>query len=240
MTTATPAPQAPAKAEATNRRSLRARDADQCVTFQEIGWDGYLRMLRLRGERSRPRMIYLDRDLLLMSPGRLHEADRDRFGHFVVEVAFSLGMPFHMAGSMTYRRRKKEAGVEPDRSYYFANAHRVQGKKDINLRIDPPPDLSIEIVYSHAAEAAVEVSRRLGIREVWVATEKGLKFLVLGPKGRYAESETSPTFPLVAASEILAWIHRPEGEGATDFDWLRDLRLWIQETLVPRAANREP
>jgi len=224
--------------ERPKRRALRPREADQCVTVHGIGWSGYKRLLHARGERSRPRMIYLDGDLQLMSPGHLHESDRFRFGQFVSEIAFALGMPFHGAGSTTYRRRKLKGGVEPDCSYYFANAPRVQGKKVIDLRVDPPPDLSIEVVYSHSAAAAVEVSRRFEIPEVWVCTEKGLKFLLLGADGNYAKSGSSLSFPLLSAEEILAWIRRPEVEGATDFDWLRDLRQWIQETLIPRAARR--
>jgi Uma2 family endonuclease len=224
--------------ETQKRRAIRPREADQCVTLAGIGWDGYRRMLRMRGERSRPRMIYLDGDLLLMSPGHLHERDKDRFLVFVVEVAVGLGVPCRMAGSTTYRRRKKRGGVEPDQSFYLANAPRVRNKKVINLKIDPPPDLSIEVVYSNSADAAVEVSRRLGIPEVWVCTEKGLTFLVLGPDGDYVESTVSLAFPSLASGEILDWIRRPEAEGESDTDWVIHLRRWVYETLGPRAANR--
>ena len=42
-------------------------EGDQCVTMRGLDWKGYLTMLRLRGERSVPRMVYLDGDLLLAS-----------------------------------------------------------------------------------------------------------------------------------------------------------------------------
>jgi len=221
------------------RKAIRPREADQCVVLRGIGWDGYRRMLRLRGERSLPRMIYLDGDLLLMSPGYLHETDKERIGLFVVTVASCLGLPFRMAGSTTYRRRKKKGGIEPDKSYYLANAPHVRNKKQIDLRIDPPPDLSIEVVYSHSASAAVEVSRRFGIPEVWVCTEKGLKFLVLGPDGNYAESTTSLAFSVLSTSEVLGWVRRPIAEGESDLEWVLDLQRWVQETLIPRVAQRD-
>ena len=238
MSTATATPEAPAILAASKPRRVRAREADQCVILPAIGWDGYRRILKLKGERRLPRMIYLDGDLYLMSPGHLHETDRDRFGMFVVEVAVALSIPFHSAGSMTYRRRTKKGGVEPARSYYFANAHRVQHKKDIDLSIDPPPDLSIEVVYSNSAAAALEVSRRLGIPEVWVSTEKGLTFLLLGASGKYAESATSLAMPLLSAPEILGWVRRPLGEGESELEWIQALRRWAEEILVPRAVNR--
>jgi len=183
-------------------------------------------------------MIYLDGDVLLMSPGHLHERDKERFNVFVVEVAVGLGQPMIMAGSTTYRRRKKRGGIEPDQSYYLANVARVRNKKEINLKVDPPPDLSIEVVYSNPADAAVEVSRRFGIPEVWLCDEGGLKFLVLGPDGDYSESQTSRSFPLLSTTEVLDWVRRPQAEGASDTDWVRDLRLWVQDRLIPRAAHR--
>lgn len=220
------------------RRALRAHEADQCVTLRFIGWDGYRRVLRARGERPRPLMIYLDGALILMSPGHSHEVDGERFAMLVVEVAKRLRIPFHAAGSTTYRRRKKQVGIEPDNSYYFENLARVRGKRDIDLRTDPPPDLMIEVVYSHAANAAVEVSRRLGVPEVWVCTEKELQFLVLGPDGNYAPSATSRAFPVLTTAEALSWVRRPAGDDESDLEWIEALARWVQETLVPRAANQ--
>ena len=225
-------------AETEKRRAIRPREADQCVVLRGIDWDGYRRMLKLRGDRARPRMIYLDGDLLLMSPGHLHERDKERFGMFVPFVASALRIPFLMAGSTTYRRRKQKGGIEPDQSYYLANAPRILNKKKIDLRVDPPPDLSIEVVYSNSAKTAVEASRRFGIPEVWVCTERGLDFLVLGPDGEYAESPTGRAFPFLSATEILEWIRRPLAEGTSDADWVQDLQNWVRDVLIPRAANR--
>jgi Uma2 family endonuclease len=220
------------------RRAIRPRETDQCVVLQGIGWEGYRRVLRLRGERSRPRMIYLDGDLFLMSPGHLHERDKERFGAFVLVLAEELDSPLLMAGSTTYRRQKRKGGIEPDQSYYLANAPRVLNKAKIDLRVDPPPDLSIEVVYSHSSKVAVEVSRRFKIPEVWVCTELGLVFLVLGPDGKYVESASSLAFPFLSAAEIVDWVRLPGEEGLTDIDWVRQVRRWVRETIIPRTANR--
>lgn len=214
-------------------------EPDQCVVMREIGWEGYNRVLRLRAERPRPRMVYLDGDLYLMSPGHSHERDKDRFLLFVVEVTVGLRIPFHLAGSTTYRRRKKDGGIEPDQSFYLANAAKVRNKKAIQLKTDPPPDLSIEVVYSNSSAEAVEVSRRFGIPEVWVCTETSLTFLVLGPDGNYEEKSSSLAFPFLSAAEVLQWIRKPEADDASDLDWTFDLRRWVQETLIPRVAQRD-
>ena len=55
---------------------------DQCVEFPGVGWKGYSTLLRLRGERSVPRMVYLDGTVWLMSPAFPHERLSVRLGSF--------------------------------------------------------------------------------------------------------------------------------------------------------------
>jgi len=215
---------------------IREANGDQCVELHEIGWKGYLELLRLRGERSTPRMVYLDGTVWLMSPSFLHERLDERLDHFVMELVVGLDIPCVPAGSTTLRRRRKRGGVEGDKTYYLANEARVRGKKKIDLKIDPPPDLAIEAVYSHDADAAVEVYRRIKVPEVWVCNETELVILVLQSNGRYAESSTSAAFPFVTRDEIHEWVSRPQTDSETK--WIQELRRWVQETLVPRVSAR--
>jgi Uma2 family endonuclease len=207
---------------------------DQCVEMREIDWKGYVTMLRLRGERPIPRMIYLDGSLFLVSPSFPHERLAERLGIFVIEVVVGLDIPCVPAGGTTFRRRKKRGGVEGDKTFYLANEARVRGKEKIDLRTDPPPDLAIEAVYTHAA-AAVEVYRRLGVSEVWLCDEEGLHILVLRANGRYAESEASAAFPFLTEGEIFSWVGRPQSVSETE--WVKEVRRWVRDTLAPRRAG---
>ena len=211
-------------------------EGDQCVEMRGIGWRGYLTMLRLRGEKSTPRMIYLDGDLLLVSPSHSHEWLKERLGALVLVLIEELSVPCIFSGSTTYRRRKKKGGFEPDQSYYLANHPRIKGKKDIHLRTDPPPDLAIEVVYSHGAERALEVSRRLGVPEVWVCDEAGLRLLTLGPNRRYGEVATSPSLPTLTPAEIFGWATRDSDDH--DTAWIKELRAWVRDVLAPRIPDR--
>jgi Uma2 family endonuclease len=217
-------------------RSVSATvEGDQCVTLHDLDWKGYLTMLRLRGERPVPRMVYLDGSLQLVSPSYVHEFLKKRLGTFVLEVVVELGIHHIPAGSTTFRRRRKRGGVEGDESFYLANAARIHGKTDINLRTDPPPDLAIEAVHTHDARAAVEVYRRLGVPEVWICDGERLRVLVRQANGRYAASESSAAFPFLKAAEIFAWVTRPTAVSETE--WVNELRRWVRETLVPRRAG---
>ena len=209
---------------------------DQCVEMWGIGWAGDKTLLRLRGGACVPRMTYLDGDLWLMSPSFFHESLAERTGAFVVEVAVGVGVSYLPAGHTTFRRLKKKGGVEADKSYYFANEARVRGKKRIDLRVDPPPDLVIEAVYTHDAGAAVEVWRRFGVPEVWVVDQIGLRFLLLQAGGEYAESEASAIYPFVTKAEIYEWVTKsPE---TPELEWSRQVRQWIQDVLVPRVQRQ--
>ena len=46
---------------------------------------------------------------------------------------------------MTCDRQDLARGLEPDQCYYIQNEGKVWGKDHIDLQIDPPPDLAIEI-----------------------------------------------------------------------------------------------
>ncbi len=231
MATTSPSQSAETEAEPRDRADFEQRG----VAMDDVGWKGYLTLLRLRGARKFPRMVYLDGTVWLMTTSYPHELLAERLGLFVMEVVVGLDIPCKQSGSTTFRRKKKRGGVEPDKSFYLANAHRIQADKDIHLSKDPPPDLVIEAVKSHASESAVEVCRRFGVPEVWVCDGSELTILALQANGSYAESETSLAFPVLKGAEILEWVTRSGDD--TDTQWLKALRVWVRDTLVPRARN---
>jgi Uma2 family endonuclease len=216
---------------------IREGNGDQCVAIRDIGWKGYCTLLRLRGERSMPRMVYLDGTVWLMSPTFPHERLKTRLGLFVIEVVVGLDIPCIASASTTFRRRVKRGGVEGDQTYYLANERHVRGKNKLHLKTDPPPDLAIEAVHSHDADAAIEVYRRFKVPEVWVCDEDAMWILVLQPNGRYAESSTSASFPFLTATEVYDWVQRPQTE--SDTTWVRQLRTWVKRTLKPRVRKQD-
>jgi Uma2 family endonuclease len=211
-------------------RTATDAEGDQRVVLAGVGWEGYRTLLKLRGERRSPRMVYLDGNVTLMSPSYLHEFLRIRLGRFVTELLFGLRIDHLPSGSTTFRRRPRKGGVEADHSYYLTNLDRIRGKQKLHLRDDPPPDLAIEVVVRHDAEHSVEVYRRFGVREVWICDEDRLTILRLGEDGHYTESNQSVVSPSLSADEIHSWVTRDQDELA----WMEDLRRWVGEVLAPR------
>ena len=217
-------------ATATTDRITEA-DSDQCVVFRDIDWKGYSAFLKVRGERSVPRMVYLDGSLFLVSPSFSHEYVTERFGWLVLVLVEELDLPCIPSRSTTFRRRAKRGGVEGDLSYYLASESRVRGKQRIDLKIDPPPDLAVEVVQTHGAVAALEVYRRIRVPEVWVYDEE-LTILAIQPDGRYAKTGRSVAFPVLEVGEITAWIQMTRNQSETA--WVKELRRWVVSVIVPR------
>ena len=86
-----------------------------------------------------------------MSPRREHEIDNKLLDRFVFILAEELGMEINSGGSTTYRSRRKRRGIEADNSYWIANEAKVRGKRHINLQVDPPPDLAIEVDLTNSS-----------------------------------------------------------------------------------------
>ncbi len=213
-------------------RRLVEAVGDQVIELRDVDWKGYRAALKLRGARPSPRVIYLDGSLLLVSPSFPHERLKERLARLITEVVVGLDIRCIPAGQTTFRRRSRRGGIEGDLTYYLARAAAVAGKDRIDPLVDPPPDLAVEVVFSHAATAAVATYRRLGVPEVWVCEANVARILVRRADGRYAESPVSSAFPFLAAAEILDWPRRPDGDDETP--WVRDVRHWVRDVLAPR------
>ena len=208
-----------------------------CVTMHNMGWDGYLHVLKARGEKGRPKIVYLDGSVYLMSPAHPREFLKKRLGHLVMVVVEELDIPCSPAGETTFRRRIKKAGSAADESFYLANESRIRGKgfENLHLRRDPPPDLVIESVNTHAADASIEAWRRFRVPELWIADLDSFQILALQKNCQYAEVPQSVSFPFLKAAEILDWIFKPQTGSETD--WIKAPCGVVRDVLAPRGRG---
>ena len=203
------------------------------VLLRGVGWDGYEAVLKLVGDGPVPRLAYIDGDLELMSPGYLHETLAERLGLIFYEILVGLRIRFRAVGHTTLRRRDVDRGVEGDKAFYFTHLDMFDGKDSLDLDVDPPPDLAIEVEVSRPIANRLQIYSGLGVPEVWTLSKsQGLRFLHLGPHGVYAPAAASRALPFLAPADVIPWLDRSEG-GVTP-EWATDLRDWIQETLAPR------
>lgn len=200
---------------------------EQSFMFDDVSWELYEHLLREVGDRHI--FITYDRGRLeIMSPSWKHERYGQLTAMVVRIVALELKIPFESGGSTTFRSRGTEAGLEPDQCFYLQNASAVIGKDAIDLSVDPPPDLVIEVEMSRRLADRIEVYRRLGVPEIWLENGKRLRILRL-VGDRYEPAERSSAMPQLLPDQVHALIEtsRTMDEGS----WIRSVQEWSRQNL---------
>ena len=208
------------------------------IVLHDVPWSAY-QSLRASEANDHVRMTYLDGTLELMSPEYLHEQGSGRLAMLVRAVARVLGVPYQAAGSTTLRKRrgaKRGQGREPDKSFYFGeNAERMAAKCSIDLTVDPPPDLAIEVDNTAHSDWKLPVFARLEVPEVWrydVAAGT-LWFGRLGADRTYSSLDRSEALPVLTPAWVLDVLAR--GRNQADSRWEAMLEGWIRDELGPRG-----
>ena len=158
--------------------------ADRRIVLYGKSWADFEALLAVRGERSSPRMAYLDGAVELMSPSRDHEGIKCGIGCLVEAYCLHQRILFKPYGSWLLRAEPKAAGVEPDECYLFGRDHKPKER----------PDLVIEVVWTSGGIDKLEAYRRLGVGEVWFWVDDVLTVYVL-VSDRYEQREHSTCLP---------------------------------------------
>src|ERR1700730_13945173 len=170
---------------------------ERLVILEGVTWDTYERLIAEHGERSGTRFTYDEGVLQIMVVSSRHEKP-NRILAFLVEVlAEEWGIDIESLGSMTCKRKDLQKGFEPDSCFYIQHADAVTGKEEIDLKVDPPPDLTIEVDITRDSLNRFPIFAAVGIREVWRFDGTKVMFYQLESK-RYVETPNSLAFPALS------------------------------------------
>jgi Uma2 family endonuclease len=190
-----------------------ASPSESRVVIRNVSWETYEALLRDRGDEG-PRMAYDRGTLEVMSPSSRHENLKKIIARLVEAFSEELGIDILSTGSTTFKLQLKERGLEPDESYYVQNEGRVRGK-EIDLAVEPPPDLAIEIDLRRSAIDKLGIYGALGIPEVWSHDGKRVVIHLLQPSGDYVPGERSAAFPKLPLAELDGFIEKLGVESET-------------------------
>jgi Uma2 family endonuclease len=199
---------------------------EQRLVLYDLPWKTYVRFLKELDER--PIRLTYDRGALeIMTLSQEHESYRHLLGRFLDVLTEELNIPVKGGRSTTFKRKKRQRGLEPDGCYWIATEPQVRGKDQIDLRRDPPPDLAIEVEISRSALDRLAIYAALGVPEVWRFDGQSLQVCRLGPDGEYAVCDHSPTFPFRPLAELVAFLQRRKEMDETSL--VRSFRAWVRE-----------
>jgi Uma2 family endonuclease len=193
------------------------------VVLHNISWSTYESLLRDHPDAASPRFTYDRGDLLIMVTSPEHEEINRTLNLLVELLAEEFEIESRAFGSTTYKRKDLRRGFEPDSCFYFKNEKRMRGKKRLNLAVDPPPELVVEIDISSPSLKKLPLFAAFGIAEVWRFDGQEMGILILR-NGEYCVSETSLALPKVTPAAITGFLHESFKMGR--LEWIKKVRAW--------------
>ncbi|MBA3442665.1 MAG: Uma2 family endonuclease [Pyrinomonadaceae bacterium] len=186
--------------------------AGATLRLRHMDWDEYEQLLDELAGRAGLRVSYDQGRLEIMSPLPEHEEYKEfilRLAHVLSE---ELGMPLETRGSATYKRERTATGAEPDTSFYVQNAAAIIGKRKIDLNVDPPPDIVVEIDLTHESLSKFPIYAALGVPEIWHYNgERAQIYNLVGDD--YIEASASRFFAVVSGELLAEFIERSKQQG---------------------------
>lgn len=201
----------------------------------DADWEFYEALLEKLG--GRPIFVTYDRGMIeVMSPSRKHEVCGRLIARMIDALTEELGIPIASGGSMTFKRKDLERGLEPDECYWIQNAARMAGMREIDLAGDPPPDLAIEIEISRRLLDRESIYAQLGIPEIWRYDGRRLRIQRL-VSGRYRDRAKSAALPQLSPAVVDRFLRLAEKTDETSV--IRAFRQWVRDEHVARGARRK-
>ncbi len=202
------------------------------LVFHGVTWDDYEAMLRIVGER-RIRVTYDQGRMEVFMPSFRHDNDAYLLGRMVDMLTEELEIDMEGGGTTTHKRQDLGKGVEPDQCYWLReNALRVRGKRQLDLKVDPVPDLIIEVDVTRTSLDRIKIFAAMRVPEVWRSEGRTLQFLHLQANGTYRRRTTSRNFPTLPVSAVARFLK--EGRTADKMLWIRSFRAFLRESVLPR------
>ncbi|WP_013321093.1 Uma2 family endonuclease [Gloeothece verrucosa] len=171
------------------------------VVLRHQTWDDYEQLLNSRQDRVIPKIYFNAKteEIFLMSPLPGHGNRIDTLRDLIKILLRYQGKDWHSFDPITLKRFK-QAGVEPDTCFYINNRQAILGKEKIDLTVEPPPDLAIEVDLTSRTQAADYLP--IAIPELWIYRRGELLIYILEGE-QYINSNQSQIFKNIDVKNLL-------------------------------------
>ena len=207
-------------------RQLKIQPGQQLLV-EDVNWQQFESILAELGERRASRLSYSNGRLEIMVPLPEHEKAKEIIGDMVKILLETRQIAFESLGSTTLKNERMSQAVEPDTCFYIQNQAAVIGKNRLDMSVDPPPDLAIEIDLTSRTQ--LDNYQILRVPELWRYARRGLQINVLQAE-QYIESDVSPTFPNIPIVQLVnQYTQQSQVAGRTRA--IQAFKIWLGENL---------
>ena len=200
----------------------------QRLLLRDVTWEEFEAIAEELGDHRASRLAYAHGVLEIMTPLPEHEGNKEIISDLVKALLEELEVEFWCLGSTTFKQPTTH-GLEPDQCFYIAHEAAIRGKKRLDLRFDPPPDLALEVDLTSRTHPAIYAA--LGVPELWRFEDERLSIYVLQGSD-YVQVSESPTFPGLLLPTILPHYlaqSKIAGRNAT----MNMFRQWVRQHRLP-------
>lgn len=198
--------------------------AEERIVLHDVSWETYERLLADHVDRSVPRFTYDRGELEIVSSSIEHERDNRALALLIEIIAMEWEIEVMNVGPMTFKRRDLQRGFEPDSSVYVQHEPHVRGWTQIDLAVDPPPDLIMEIEGSRSAIPKLPMYAEMGVPEIWRSDGERVVILRLD-NGAYVPAASAALAALTGESVSTLLV---ESRTLARTAWLRRVRAWAR------------
>ncbi len=195
------------------------------VVFHSFDWQRFQAIREMLGHDRNTRLTYNQGLLEITMPLEIHEFSARLIERFILILVVELGMKLKTMGSTTLDKEVLDRSAEPDNAYYIQNQPLVAGR-DIDLEIDPSPDLVVEVDITHTDVDKLRLYAAMSVAEFCRYNGETWRIYSLQDDD-YEEVDVSPTFervPKAKLYEFLAAARKDEVEAEQSFrQWVRRL-----------------
>lgn len=199
--------------------------ANEKILLHGISWATFEGLIRELESQPSKRLTYDNGLLEIWMPLSPHESLKRWLGRIVEITTEEINCEIRSLSACTWRRPDLLKGVEADECYYIQNEAMIRGKMDIDLAIDPPPDLVIEIDVTSLSLPRLPIYGALGVSEVWRVYEDVVQILVL-QDGEYIEVDRSSSLPFITTVILQNFLVQASTMGETS--WAKGVRQWVR------------
>jgi Uma2 family endonuclease len=180
------------------------------VLLRQQTWTDYEALLASRQNHAAIKISFdaQAQEIRLMSPLPRHSKQSDTLSDLVKLILRYQNSDWESFDPLTLKRFERR-GLEPNACFYIQNRTAILGKEQINLDLDPPPDLAIEVDLTSLTKPTDY--RDIGVPELWIYRQPLLSIYLFDGQD-YQESEQSQIFPAIPVKQCLpeyierAWV----------------------------------
>ena len=202
---------------------------EQRFLLRGVDWSTYRALSDLLTGRHL-HLAYDRGNLEFMTLSRSHGNYSRLLGRFVFVLAEEFNLTISSCGDMTCDRQDLDRAVELDECFYLQNERLIRDKEKIDLAVDPPPDLGVEVEITRSLVRRLSICEALGFPEIWRFNGKVLRDYHRSSEGKYEESEYSLHFPFLKVQEMVAFLRKRTEMDETSL--VRLFRDWVKDQIT--------